>query len=267
MADSSYDLELSSTLVDRSDASVAIDSFASVILHESGAAMDLDSVVSILVAELRRETLGEWSESVGEFGEFLSLLAFLDREFAFLGDIVVDFINVDISRASVEESTSSVEFSLHHREDLGHGGELDDWFTELATLLGISESFAVGGFAESDALSGDAESSAIHEGHDILDKTEAARADEFGGGILVCKFASGATLYTHLIFDAAHIDSTISLIVDEHRETTTILSTLFRASEHEVDIGVAIGDETLHAIEHPRAILLLRSLEHNRLEV
>ena len=70
------------------------------------------------------------------------------------------------------------------------------------------------------------------------------------------------------MFDAAHGDTPIALVVDEHREPTAILGTLFGACQHEVYVAIAIGDETLHPIEAPTAgSLIIGSLELCALQV
>ena len=41
---------------------------------------------------------------------------------------------------------------------------------------------------------------------------------------------------THLVLNAAHVDTTVALVVDEHRETTTVLATLLATCEHQMDV-------------------------------
>ena len=72
---------------------------------------------------------------------------------------------------------------------------------------------------------------------------------------------------TQLVLDMTYGDTTVALVVDEHRQTTTVLGSLFRAGQHEVDIRVTIGDETLHTVQAPCAVLVLSGLEHHALEV
>ena len=42
---------------------------------------------------------------------------------------------------------------------------------------------------------------------------------------------------------------------------------LLRAGKHQVDIRVAIGDESLHTVQTPRAVLVLCGLEHDALQI
>ena len=73
---------------------------------------------------------------------------------------------------------------------------------------------------------------------------------------------------TQLVLDVTHVDTTITLVVDEHRQATSVLGALLRASQHEVDVRVAIGDETLHTVQTPAVLLLVEgSLQHHALQV
>ena len=72
---------------------------------------------------------------------------------------------------------------------------------------------------------------------------------------------------TELVLDVANGDTTITLVVDEHGKTTTVLGAFLRTCQYQVDVGVAIGDETFHAVETPCAVLILCSLQHHALQV
>ena len=73
---------------------------------------------------------------------------------------------------------------------------------------------------------------------------------------------------TEFVLDMTYGDTSVALVVDEHRESASVVCTLLRACEHEVDVGVAIGDETLYTIEAPALVLLVVTcLEHHALEV
>ena len=45
------------------------------------------------------------------------------------------------------------------------------------------------------------------------------------------------------------------------------MGALFRAGQHEVNVRVAIGDETFHTIQAPGAIGILGGLQHYALQV
>ena len=72
---------------------------------------------------------------------------------------------------------------------------------------------------------------------------------------------------TELVLDMTHIDATVALVVDEHRQTAAILGAFLRTGQHEVDVGVTVGDEALHTIEAPCTVGILRSLQHDMLKV
>ena len=71
-----------------------------------------------------------------------------------------------------------------------------------------------------------------------------------------------------LVLDAAHVDAAVALVVDEHGEAASVGSAFFRACQHEVKVGIAVGDEALHAVEPPAACgFVVGGLEHHALEV
>ncbi len=92
------------------------------------------------------------------------------------------------------------------------------------------------------------EACAVHEGHHVLDETELAAAAEFSLGVLVDKFAGRASVDAELVLDAANVHAAVALVIDEHGKTTSIMRAFFGAGEHQVDVGVTVGDEALHAV-------------------
>lgn len=260
-------LQLGRAFVDGGDAGVAVDALAGVVLHEAGTAMDLDAVVGVLVAVFAAHALGHGGQGVGELGVLLHLGALLGSEAALAGDVLVSLVHVDETRGLVEQAAAGVELGLHHGEHLADGGELDDGLAELAALHGVLVSLAVGELADAYALGGDAEAGAVHQGHHVLDEAHAARTAELGGSVLIYQFAGGAALDAHLVLDAAYGHAAVALVVDEHGEAAAVLGAGFGACEHQVDVAVAVGDEALYAVEHPGAVLLLRSLEHYALQI
>ena len=64
-----------------------------------------------------------------------------------------------------------------------------------------------------------------------------------------------------LILDAAHVHAAVALVVNEHRKTTAVVGAFFGAGEHQVNVGVAVGDEALHAVR----MQTVRLTPHSRL--
>ena len=65
-----------------------------------------------------------------------------------------------------------------------------------------------------------------------------------------------------------HSHSTVALVIDKHRQATSVVGSLFRTGEHQVYVGVTVGDEALHAVEIPALVFLaVGSLEHHTLQV
>ena len=73
---------------------------------------------------------------------------------------------------------------------------------------------------------------------------------------------------TKLVFDTAYVHSTVPLVIDEHRETAAVTGPFFGTCQYQVQVGVTVGDETLHAIQSPAVFRLVESgFEHHALEV
>ena len=97
VADSGYRLQLRSTFVDAGDTCVTINALTSIFQHETGTAVNLDAVVSVLVGIFGVHTFGQRSERIGQFGIFLLFLTFFRGQFAFAGDIVQCLVDVYVA--------------------------------------------------------------------------------------------------------------------------------------------------------------------------
>ena len=73
---------------------------------------------------------------------------------------------------------------------------------------------------------------------------------------------------TQLVFDAANVYATVALVVDEHGQAAAVFCSLFRTCQHEVQVGITVSDETLHAVQTPAVVcLVISSFQHYALEV
>ena len=71
-----------------------------------------------------------------------------------------------------------------------------------------------------------------------------------------------------LVFDTAHVDTSVAFVVDEHGESASVAGTLFRACQYQVQVGVAVGDETLHTVQSPALVgFVVGSFQHDALQV
>ena len=95
MADGRYDLQLGGTLIDIRDAGIPVDTFASVVFHETGTSVNLDSVVSVLVCVLGSHAFTHRGESIRELAVLLEFLTFFRSQFTFLGYIIQRFVDVN----------------------------------------------------------------------------------------------------------------------------------------------------------------------------
>ena len=70
------------------------------------------------------------------------------------------------------------------------------------------------------------------------------------------------------VLDVAHVNASVALVIDEHGQSASVTCTLFRTCKDEVDVGISVGDETLHAVQSPAVFLFVEgSFEHDTLEV
>ncbi len=261
-------LQLRRTFVNRSDTGVAVQALASVFEHVARTAVNLDAVVAVDVRVFGVHALRERSACRGELLVFLEFSLFFVGELAVTFDVFETLVDVHVAGSLVQQSAACVEASLDVGNHLVDGREVHDGLAELLTVLGIGESFVVGHLADAHGLGGNAETSAVHEGHHVLDETELAAAAEFSLGVLIDKFASRASVDTHLVFDAADVNATVALVVDEHGKTTTVAGAFFGAGEHQVNVGVAVRDEALHAVQVPALVFFaVGGLEHHALQV
>ena len=66
----------------------------------------------------------------------------------------------------------------------------------------------------------------------------------------------GEEWYAELVLDAAYAHGLVALH-EEHRQSARVLGALFAAGEDEVDVGVAVGDEALDAVDAPLSVGVL----------
>ena len=58
----------------------------------------------------------------------------------------------------------------------------------------------------------------------------------------------------------------LTVVVDEHGKTAAIVRAFFGAGEHQVNVGVAVRDEALHAVQVPALVsFAVGGLEHHAL--
>ncbi len=120
---------------------------------------------------------------------------------------------------------------------------------ELLTFAGIFQRLVVSLLSETHRLGGDAETGAVHQGHDIFDQTHAGITAELSLGVLEDQLAGRRAMDAQLVFDVTYGNTAIALVVNEHRKSTTVPGTFLGTGQHQMDMGVTVGDETLHSVE------------------
>ena len=254
-------LQLRRAFVNGGDACVAVEALASVFEHVAGTAVHLDAVVGVQVRVFGVHALGQRRASRGEFLVQLEFCLLLVGELAGALDVFEALVDIYIAGCLVQECAACIEASLDVGNHLIDSREVHDGLAELLTVLGIGESFVVCHLADAHGLSGNAETCTVHEGHHVLDEAELAAATEFSLRVLIDKFASRASVDAELVLDAANINATIALVVNEHGKTTAVVGAFFGAGEHQVNVAVAVGDEALHTVR----IQTVRLTPHSRL--
>ena len=139
---------------------------------------------------------------------------------------------------------------------------------ELLTFTSILQSLVVSLLSQTDGLGSDTETGTVHQGHDVLDKAQTGLTAKLSLGVLVGQLTGRGTVNTKFVLDVTHIDAALALVVDEHRQATTVLGAFLGTGQDKVDVGVAVGDETLHTIEQIAAIYFtIGGLQHDALQV
>ena len=241
-------LQLRRAFVNGGDACIAVEALAGVFEHVAGTAVNLDAVVGVQVRVFGVHALRKRRASRSELLVQLEFGLFFVGELTGALDVLEALVDVHVAGCLVQECTASVEASLDVGNHLVDGGEVHDGLAELLAVLGVGEGFVVCHLADAHGLCCNAETCAVHECHHVLDEAELAAATEFRLRVLVDKFAGRASVDTHLVFDAANVNATVALVVNEHGEAAAVVGAFLGAGEHQVDVAVTVGDEALHAV-------------------
>ena len=229
--------------------------------------MDLDAVVGDLVGGLGGERLGHRGQDVAQRDVELRLLA--DRRIGLLralGEVGVRLAEVDAAGRFIQQGAGGGQLGLHAGEHVVDRGELVDALLELFAFGGVLAGLAVGGLGDADGLRADGDAGAVHEGHDVLDEAALAHAAEFRRDVVELEFAGGNAVDAHLVLDAAD-DQLRALLADEHGEAASVGGAFLGTRQDQVDLGAAVRDEALHAVEIPLAVGVLRGFQAHGLEV
>ena len=71
------------------------------------------------------------------------------------------------------------------------------------------------------------------------------------GHVVEHQFGGGRAFDAHLVLDAADGHTAVGTVEDKVGEATAVGSAFLTAGENQMNIGIAVGDETFHAIETP----------------
>ena len=123
-------------------------------------------------------------------------------------------------------------------------------------ICGVSQAFVVGRLRDTYALGCDAEACAVHQSHHVFNQAEFAVATKLCVCIFVDEFAGGRAVNSEFVLDTAHIHTALALVVDKHGKSAAVGRSFFRTCEDQMNICIAVGDESLDAIQQPAAVFL-----------
>ena len=128
-------LELRRTFVNGGDTSVAVEALASVFKHVARTAVNLDTVVAVLVCVFGVHALGERRASGSELLVKLEFLLFVIGELAGALDVLEALVDVHVAGCLVQEGAACIEASLDVGNHLIDGREVHDGLAELLAVL------------------------------------------------------------------------------------------------------------------------------------
>jgi hypothetical protein len=113
---------------------------------------------------------------------------------------------------------------------------------------------AVGRFADAARLGRDAEPRPVHERHDVLDEPLLPLADEPAGGVGELEFAGRAAVDAEFVLEPADAHA-LAPLDEEEAQAAAVGDVRFAAGHDQQDVAAPVGDEPLHAVDAPRAVV------------
>ena len=194
--------------------------------------MNLERIISILIAILRIHPLCQGSQGVGQFIVGLHFGTFLGSQFPLARNIFECLVNVHGTGTMVEQCAAGIELRLDRSQHIVNGGHFNDCFTELFTVTSVRQPFVVGGLGQTHRLRSDTQTRPVHQRHYILDQAHASASAKFSLRVFVHQFAGRTSVNTQFVFDTTDVHATIPLVIDKHRQSTSISSAFFRTGQH-----------------------------------
>ena len=105
VADCCYNLQLSRAFVNIGDTGITVQTFASIVFHETGTTVNLNGIVSILIGKLGGHTFTHRCKGIGQLAVFLQFLAFFRSQFTFFGNIIESFVHIYETSCFVKHGT------------------------------------------------------------------------------------------------------------------------------------------------------------------
>ena len=269
VADCRHYLQLRSTFVNGQDTGIAVIAFHREILHIAGSPVNLDRIVSHLVGIFAGEHLQDRRQQIRVALVELHLGTLFGRQLLpFVHHGGIGLAQIHGTGGFVQYRTGSIQFGLHQRQHLIDGRELDNRLAELLAFAGILQSRTVSSLGNAHRLSADPETSPVHQRHHVFDQTQLAVAHQFGRRIGKYQFASRRAFDTELVLDTPYPYPAPVAVMHEIRQAAAVVRAFFRTGQYQFDIGIPVGDETLHPVEHPHALgFVISSLQLHGLQV
>ncbi len=147
--------------------------------------MDLDGVIGGSVGQFGDVGLAQRGQNGRDLAVgFFFLLQLGGDGFGVLARFVGIVAQIHPFGGEIEQAAAGQDAGAVGHQHFIDGGELNNGFAELFTLLGVLEAAAPGGFGSAEGLSANGDAGAVHQAHDIAGEAAAAVADQLGGDVV-----------------------------------------------------------------------------------
>ena len=200
-------------------------------------------------------------------GELLAafLFLFFQRRAQLQHAEVVVLVIADAGRL-VGQRPGGLDVDLHVGDHFGHGGQPLDRAAELAAGVGVGAGQPVGRLGHAQRLGGDAHPRPVHQRHHVGDQSPLPLADQPAGRVVEDQLAGGRAVDAQLVLQVADLHP-LRPLGDEQAQAAAVGDFRLAAGQHQQDFAAAVGDEPLHAVEVPVALLVLEGPQPHGLQV
>ena len=132
--------------------------------------------------------------------------------------------------------------------------------------MGVSPRQPVRRLGHAQRLGRDADPRAVHQRNHVSNQTPLAFADQKRRAIVENQFAGGRSVDAQLVLQVPNFDFFRPLGIQQ-AQAAAVGNVGFAAGKHQQDIAATVGDEPLHAVEKPVALLVLIRPQSHGLQI